>query len=114
LGVARANSDRGRHIVTSRTEHKAVLDPCKRLEKEGFSVTYLNPDRSGRIDADAVRAAIRSDTILVSIMFANNEIGVLQDIGAIGAVCRERGVTFHTDAAQAVGKIGVDVSALPV
>jgi cysteine desulfurase len=114
LGIARSNSDRGRHIVTSRTEHKAVLDPCKRLEKEGFSVTYLTPDRSGRIDADAVRSAIRPDTILVSIMFANNEIGVIQDIGAIGAVCRERDVTFHTDAAQAVGKIAIDVSSLPV
>jgi len=80
LGIARANGDRGRHIITSRTEHKAVLDPCKRLEKEGFSVTYLTPDRSGWIDPEAVRAAIRPDTILVSIMFANNEIGVLQDI----------------------------------
>jgi cysteine desulfurase len=114
LGIARANGDRGRHIVTSRIEHKAVLDPCKRLEKEGFSVTYLNPDRSGRVDPEAVRAALRPDTILVSIMFANNEIGVVQDIAAIGAICRERGVAFHTDAAQAVGKIPVDVSTLPV
>ena len=114
LGIARANGDRGHHIVTSRTEHKAVLDPCKRLEKEGFSVTYLTPDRSGRIDPQAIRAALRPDTILVSIMFANNEIGVVQDIAAIGAVCRERGVTFHTDAAQAVGKIDVNVSELPV
>src|SRR5258707_1368188 len=79
LGIARANGDRGRHIITSRTEHKAVLDPCKRLEKEGFSVTYLTPDRSGRIDPEAIRAALRPDTILVSIMFANNEIGVVQD-----------------------------------
>jgi len=114
LGIARANSDRGRHVITSRTEHKAVLDPCKRLEKEGFSVTYLIPDRSGRVDPEAFRAAIRPDTILVSIMFANNELGVVQDIGAIGAICRERGVTFHTDAAQAVGKIAIDVSQLPV
>jgi cysteine desulfurase len=114
LGIARANGDRGRHIITSRTEHKAVLDPCKRLEKEGFSVTYLTPDRSGRIDPEAVRAALRPDTILVSIMFANNEIGVVQDIAAIGAICRERGVTFHTDAAQAVGKIDVNVSRVPV
>ncbi len=114
LGVCRANADRGRHIVTSRTEHKAVLDPCKRLEKEGFSVTYLAPDRSGRIEPGAVRAALRPDTVLVSIMFANNEIGVIQDIQAIGAICRERGVTFHTDAAQAVGKIAVDVRELPV
>jgi cysteine desulfurase len=114
LGIARANGDRGRHIVTSRTEHKAVLDPCKRLEKEGFSVTYLTPDRSGRIDPEAIRTALRPDTILVSIMFANNEIGVVQDIAAIGAVCRERGVTFHTDAAQAIGKIDVNVSELPL
>jgi len=114
LGIARANSDRGRHIITSRTEHKAVLDPCKRLEKEGFSVTYLTPDGSGQVDPEAVRAAIRPDTILVSIMFANNELGVVQDIGAIGAICRERGLPFHTDAAQAVGKIAIDVSKLPV
>jgi cysteine desulfurase len=114
LGIARANSDRGRHIITSRTEHKAVLDPCKRLEKEGFTVTYLTPDRSGRLNPGAVQAAIRPDTILVSVMFANNEIGVLQDIAMIGTVCRERGVIFHTDAAQAVGKIAVDVSTLPV
>jgi cysteine desulfurase len=114
LGIARANGDRGRHIVTSRTEHKAVLDPCKRLEKEGFSVTYLTPDRAGRIDPEAIRAAIRPDTLLVSIMFANNEIGVVQDVVAIGAICRERGVIFHTDAAQAVGKIPVNVAVLPV
>jgi len=114
LGIARANADRGRHIVTSRTEHKAVLDPCKRLEKEGFSVTYLTPDASGRITPEAVAAALRPDTVLVSVMFANNEIGVVQDVAGIGSVCRERGVTFHTDAAQAVGKIPVDVSILPV
>lgn len=114
LGIARANGDRGRHVITSRTEHKAVLDPCKRLEKEGFTVTYLTPDRSGRLDPGAVQAAIRPDTILVSIMFANNEIGVLQDVAAIGAICRERGVIFHTDAAQAAGKVAFDVSSLPV
>jgi cysteine desulfurase len=114
LGIARTNGDRGRHIITSRTEHKAVLDPCKRLEKEGFSVTYLSPDRSGRIDPAAIRAAIRPDTLLVSIMFANNEIGVVQDIATIGAICRERGVTFHTDAAQAVGKIAINICELPV
>jgi cysteine desulfurase len=114
LGIARANADRGRHIVTSKTEHKAVLDPCKRLEKEGFSVTYLTPDRSGSIDPAALRAALRPDTVLASIMFANNEIGVVQDIAALGAVCREKGIPFHTDAAQAVGKIPVDVRQLPV
>jgi cysteine desulfurase len=114
LGMARANADRGRHVITARTEHKAVLDPCKRLEREGFSVTYLTPDRQGRIDPETIRAALRPDTLLVSIMYVNNEIGVIQDIGAIGALCRDRGVAFHTDAAQAAGKIPVNVQALPI
>jgi cysteine desulfurase len=114
LGVSRANADRGRHIVTTRIEHKAVLDPCKRLEREGFTVTYLTPDRQGRIDPEIVRAALRPDTVLVSIMYVNNEIGVMQDVGAIGALCRDRGIAFHTDAAQAIGKIPVDVRNLPV
>ena len=114
LGLTRANADRGRHVVTTRIEHKAVLDPCKRLEREGFAVTYLTPDRQGWIDVEAVRAALRPDTALVSIMFVNNEIGVIQDVGPIGALCRERGVAFHTDAAQAVGKIPVDLRTLPV
>jgi len=114
LGVARANADRGRHLITSRIEHKAILDPCKRLEKEGFAVTYLTPDRSGRVDPEAVRAAFRSDTVLVSIMQVNNEIGVIQDVGAIGAACRERGIAFHSDSAQAVGKVPVDVRTLPI
>jgi cysteine desulfurase len=114
MGVARANADRGRHVITSRIEHKAVLDPCKRLEREGFVVTHLAPDRQGRIDPEAVRAALRPDTVLVSIMYVNNEIGVLQDIGAIGALCRDLGVAFHTDAAQAAGKIPIDVRALAV
>jgi cysteine desulfurase len=114
LGLARSNADRGRHIITTRIEHKAVLDPCKRLEREGFAVTYLTPDRQGLVDVASVLAALRPDTILVSVMFVNNEIGVLQDIGAIGGLCRERGVAFHTDAAQAVGKIPIDVRTLPV
>jgi cysteine desulfurase len=114
LGVARSNADRGRHIVTSRIEHKAVLDPCKRLEKEGFAVTYLTPDRAGRIDPEAVKRALRKDTILVSIMHANNEIGVIQDIEAICGLCRERGVGFHTDAAQSAGKVELNVQNLPV
>jgi len=114
LGLARSNADRGRHIITTRIEHKAVLDPCKRLEREGFAVTYLTPDRQGLVDVAAVQAALRPDTILVSVMFVNNEIGVLQDVGAIGALCRERGIAFHTDAAQAVGKIPIDVRTLPV
>jgi cysteine desulfurase len=114
LGAARANAYRGRHIVSSRIEHKAVLDPVKRLEKEGFATTLLSPDRSGRIDPNTVAAALRPDTVLVSIMLVNNEIGVIQDIAAIGALCRARGVLFHSDAAQAVGKIPLDVHALPL
>jgi cysteine desulfurase len=114
LGVARANADRGRHLVTSRIEHKAVLDPCKHLEKEGFSITYLAPDRTGRVDPEAVRAAIRQDTLLVSVMHVNNEIGVVQDVAAIGALCRERGVLFHTDASQSAGKLPLDLRTLPV
>jgi cysteine desulfurase len=114
LGVARANADRGRHVITTRIEHKAVLDPCKRLEREGFAVTYLTPDRQGLIDPEAVRGAIRPDTVLVTVMALNNEIGVIQDIATIGAICREKGVAFHSDAAQAVGKIPLDVRTLPV
>ncbi len=114
LGVARANADRGRHIVTSRIEHKAVLDPCRRLEKEGFRITYLPPDRSGRIDPGSVAAALRPDTILVSIMHVNNEIGVIEDIAAIGTVCRREGITLHTDAAQSAGRVALDMRLLPV
>jgi cysteine desulfurase len=114
LGVARANADRGRHLVTARTEHKAVLDPCRRLEKEGFSVTYLTPDRSGVIAPAAVAAALRPDTLLVSLMCVNNELGVLQDIGSIGALCHARGVAFHSDCAQAAGKVPLDLGALPI
>jgi cysteine desulfurase len=114
LGVARANADRGRHIVTSRIEHKAVLDPCRRLEKEGFRITYLAPDHSGRVDAASVAAALRPDTVLVSIMHVNNEIGVIEDIATIGAVCRGEGVAFHSDAAQSAGRVELDLRLLPV
>ena len=114
LGVARANADRGRHIVTSRIEHKAVLDSCKQLEKEGFSVTWLIPNRDGVIDPERVLSALRADTVLVTLMHANNEIGVIQDLAAVGSCCRERGVLFHSDAAQSVGKINADVGVLPV
>ena len=114
LGSARASAYRGRHVVTSRTEHKAVLDPFKRLEKEGFTVTYLVPDRSGLIGVEALQAALREDTILVSLMHVNNEIGVIQDIAALGAICREKGVIFHVDGAQATGRVDIDLQSLPV
>ena len=114
LGAARANADRGRHLVSSRIEHKAVLDPLQRLQKEGFSVTLLSPDRRGRIDPEAVAAAIRPDTVLASIMLVNNEIGAIADIAAIGAHCRARGVLFHSDAAQAAGRMPLDMHGLAV
>ena len=108
-GVAEGYKERGNHIVTAITEHKAVLDTCKRLEKYGYRVTYLPVQKSGIIDLDELKSAINGKTILVTIMAANNEIGVLQPITEIGKVCHERGVIFHTDAAQAVGKIPIDV-----
>lgn len=103
-----------RHIVTSRIEHKAVLDTCGYLEGKGFEVTYLTPGADGLVTPDQVRDAIRPDTLVVSIMHANNEIGVINDIAAIGAVCREAGVPFHTDAAQTAGKVPIDVRSMPV
>lgn len=114
LGVARANADRGRHIVTTRIEHKAVLDPIRQLEREGWSVTWLTPDVEGLVHPQQVAEALRSDTVLVSVMHVNNEIGVIQDIGAIGALCRERRVLCHTDAAQSAGKLRLDVESLEV
>jgi len=114
LGMARGRGDLGRHLITSRTEHKAVLDPCKYLQKRGWQVTWLEPQSDGLIDPVAVRAALRPDTQLVSIMHANNETGVVQDIAAIAAVCREAKVFFHVDAAQSVGKLPIDVQALDV
>lgn len=114
LGIPRANAHRGRHVLSSRIEHKAVLDPCKRLEKEGCTVALLAPDRTGRIDPQTVAAALRSDTVLVSIMLVNNETGVIQDVQAIGKLCRARGIPLHTDAAQALGKIPIDVRELPI
>jgi len=108
-GVAFMYRDKGRHIVTQATEHKAVLDTCKWLEKQGFEVTYLPVDRYGRVDPQRLADAIRQDTILVTIMFANNEVGTIQPIEEIGRICKERGVLFHCDATQAVGKVPVDV-----
>jgi cysteine desulfurase len=103
-----------RHLITAPSEHKCVLESCKRLEREGFEVTYLPVDRDGLIDPEALAAAIRDDTLLVSIMAVNNETGVIQPLERIGAICRERGVLFHTDAAQAVGKIPLDVQAMNI
>ena len=113
-GVARMYADRGRHIITCRIEHKAVIDPCKYLETQGFEVTWLEPDPFGRVSVDQVNDAIRDDTILVSLMFANNEIGTIHPIPQIGALCKERGVLFHTDATQALGKVPVDVEAMGI
>ncbi len=114
LGAARFHADRGRHIVSSKTEHKAVLDALQQLEREGFDVTYLRPDASGIVHVDQVQDALRADTQLVSVMHVNNETGVIQDVGAIGRLCRERGVLFHCDAAQSIGKVPVDVVAMNI
>jgi cysteine desulfurase len=108
-GVADMYADVGRHVITQTTEHKAVLDPCKKLSHQGYDVTFLTPDATGRIGVEQVAAAMRPDTILVSIMAANNEIGTLQPVREIGRLCHERGVIFHCDATQAVGKIPVNV-----
>ncbi|MDR3432481.1 MAG: IscS subfamily cysteine desulfurase [Rouxiella aceris] len=113
-GAALANQQKGRHIITCTTEHKAVLDTCEQLAREGFTITYLNPQANGLLDLQQLRDALRDDTVLVSVMHVNNEIGVIQDIAAIGTICRERGILFHVDATQSVGKIPVDLSQLPV
>lgn len=113
-GCAHFSQGRGRHIVTSKVEHKAVLDTCRQLEQEGFEVTYLDPDSDGLVQPGAVAGAIRDDTTLVSVMHVNNEIGVINDIAAIGEVCRERKVYFHVDAAQSAGRVEVDLAALKV
>ncbi len=109
LGTARFHRNRSRHLVTSRTEHPAVLDACRQLEREGCAVTYLKPGPSGIVDVEQVAAALRPDTLLVSLMHVNNEIGVINDIGAIGRLCRASGVLFHVDAAQSAGKLPIDV-----
>ncbi len=110
-GVAEAHKSKGRHIITQVTEHKAVLDTCHKLATRGYDVTFLGVDRVGRIDLDELASALRPDTILVSIMWANNEIGTIQEIRTIGEMCRERGVLFHTDATQAAAKLPIDVEA---
>ncbi len=113
-GAAHFYKSRGRHIITVKTEHKAVLDTCRELERQGFEVTYLDVQPDGLVNMDAFQAALRPDTILASVMFVNNEIGVIQDVAAIGALCRAKGVIFHVDAAQATGRVVMDLSALPI
>ena len=113
-GAAHFHRARGRHLVTVKTEHKAVLDTCRELEREGYEVSYLDVDAEGLVDADAFRAALRPDTVLASVMAVNNEIGVVQDIAALGGICRAKGIVFHVDAAQATGKIDIDLQSLPV
>jgi cysteine desulfurase len=113
-GAAHFYKNKGKHIIISKIEHKAVLDSCRQLEREGFEVTYLDPDTKGLISPQAVAEAIRDDTILVSLMHVNNEIGVINDIKAIGQVCRDKKVLFHVDAAQSTGKIDIDLQDMPV
>jgi cysteine desulfurase len=113
-GAAGFYKTKGKHIITVKTEHKAVLDTCRELERQGFEVTYLDVQADGLVDLEVFKAAIRPDTILASVMFVNNEIGVIQDITALGTVCREKGVIFHVDAAQATGRVDIDMSQLPV
>jgi cysteine desulfurase len=113
-GAAHFYKERGKHLITVKTEHKATLDTMRELERQGFEVTYLDVRADGLLDLDAFEAALRKDTILVSVMYVNNEIGVIQDIPAIGRMCRERGIVLHVDAAQATGKIDIDLATLPV
>lgn len=113
-GAAHFYADKGKHIVTVQTEHKAVLDTVRELERHGFLATYLIPESSGLLDLEKLKAALRPDTILVSVMYVNNEIGVIQDIAAIGEICRERGILLHVDAAQATGKVMIDLQKLKV
>ena len=113
-GAAHFYKTRGKHLVTLKTEHKAVLDTLRELERQGFEVSVLNVQEDGLVDFEVLKAALRPDTILVSVLYVNNEIGVIQDIPAIGALCRERGIVFHVDAAQATGKVAIDLAKLPV
>ena len=113
-GVANFYGKKGKHIVTCKTEHKAVLDTCRQLERDGFEVTYLDPEANGLLNLDKLKDAIRPDTILVSVMHVNNEIGVIQDLAKIGKITRERGVLFHSDAAQSTGKVPIDVNAMNI
>ena len=113
-GAANFYSGKGKHLITVKTEHKAVLDTCRELERQGFEVTYLDVQDNGLVDLDVLKAALRPDTILVSVMYVNNEIGVIQPIAEIGEICREKGIIFHVDAAQATGKVAIDLASLKV
>lgn len=113
-GAANFYSEKGKHVITITTEHKAVIDAVRELERQGFTATYLDPEPNGLIDLEKFKAAIRPDTVLASVMFVNNEIGVIQDITAIGNICRENNIIFHVDAAQATGKVEIDLEKLPV
>jgi len=113
-GAAQFYKSRGKHLITVKTEHKAVLDTMRELERQGFEVTYMDVQADGLLSLDALKAAIRPDTILISVMFVNNEIGVIQDVTAIGKLCREKGIIFHVDAAQATGKVKIDMTQLPI
>jgi cysteine desulfurase len=113
-GAAQFYKTRGKHLITVKTEHKAVLDTMRELERQGFEVTYLDVLQNGLVDLEAFKAALRPDTILASVMYVNNEIGVIQDVVALGKLCRERGVIFHVDAAQATGKVEIDLAQLPI
>ncbi len=113
-GAANFYAERGKHIITIKTEHKAVLDTCRELERQGFEVTYLDVKDNGLIDLDVFKSALRPDTVLVSVMMVNNEIGVIQDIETLGEICREKGIIFHVDAAQATGKVEIDLQKLKV
>ena len=113
-GAAHFYKTKGKHLITVKTEHKAVLDTCRELERQGFEVTYLDVQADGLLDLEVLKAAIRPDTIIVSVMFVNNEIGVIQDMTAIGTICREKGIIFHSDAAQATGRVDIDLATLPV
>lgn len=110
-GIARANREKGKHIITSKIEHLAVLDTCKKLEEDGFEVTYLDVDEYGRINLEELKSSIRKDTILISIMYANNEVGTIQQISQIGKIAKENNIYFHTDAVQAIGSVKIDVQA---
>ena len=113
-GIANFYQKNGKHIITSKIEHKAVLDPCRQLERDGFEVTYLDPNEGGLITAEAISNAIREDTILISIMHINNELGTINDLESIGTLAREKGIFFHVDAAQSTGKVAIDLTSLPV